>query len=42
MSAGPGVVLIGLALSIALGVVAGLVPAIQASRREITACFRAV
>lgn len=32
---------IGLTLSIALGVVAGLAPALQASRREIAACFRA-
>ncbi|HLL89541.1 MAG TPA: ABC transporter permease [Tepidisphaeraceae bacterium] len=36
------VVVVGLALSAALGVVAGLVPAWQASRREITQCFRAV
>ena len=36
------VVVIGLALSAALGVLAGLVPAWQASRREITQCFRAV
>lgn len=36
------VVVIGLLLSAALGVVAGLVPAWQASRREITQCFRAV
>lgn len=33
---------IGLALSALLGVLAGLVPAWQASRREITQCFRAV
>jgi putative ABC transport system permease protein len=33
---------IGLALSTGLGVIAGLVPAWQASRREITQCFRAV
>jgi putative ABC transport system permease protein len=32
----------GLAISAALGVVAGLVPAWQASRRQITDCFRAV
>jgi len=32
----------GLALASALGVLAGLVPAWQASRREIVACFRAV
>ena len=36
------VVLVGLLISAALGVVAGLVPAWQASRREITQCFRAV
>lgn len=33
---------IGLAASAGLGIVAGLVPAWQASRREIAACFRAV
>lgn len=32
----------GLAVASALGVLAGLVPAWQASRREIVACFRAV
>ena len=37
-----GVMAGGLALSAALGVVAGLVPAWQASRREITESFRAV
>jgi putative ABC transport system permease protein len=42
MTAGVGVVLSGLLASAALGVFAGLVPAIQASRREITQCFRAV
>ncbi len=42
MSAGIRVVLFGLLASAALGVIAGLVPAVQASRREITACFRAV
>jgi putative ABC transport system permease protein len=42
MTAGISVVLIGLLASASLGVVAGLVPAIQASRREITSCFRAV
>ena len=40
--AGPGVVVIGLALSALLGIVAGLIPAWQASRRQITECFRAV
>lgn len=34
--------LIGLAFSVALGVLAGMLPAWQASRREIVACFRAV
>lgn len=33
---------IGLALSAAVGVIAGLLPAWQASRREIAQCFRAV
>jgi putative ABC transport system permease protein len=42
MTAGINVVIIGLLTSASLGVVAGLVPAIQASRREITTCFRAV
>src|SRR5687768_1354782 len=42
MTAGLSVVAIGLLASATLGVVAGLVPAIQASRREITQCFRAV
>ncbi|HYE62063.1 MAG TPA: ABC transporter permease [Phycisphaerales bacterium] len=36
------VVALGLALAAGVGVVAGLVPAWQASRREIAACFRAV
>ena len=40
--AGPNVVVIGLSLSVLLGIVAGLVPAWQASRRQITECFRAV
>ena len=42
MTAGVTVVALALAMSAALGIVAGLVPAAQASRREITACFRAV
>jgi putative ABC transport system permease protein len=42
MTAGMSVVAIGLLASAALGVIAGLIPAIQASRREITQCFRAV
>lgn len=33
---------VGLLLAIGLGVLAGLVPAIQASRRPIASCFRAV
>jgi putative ABC transport system permease protein len=40
-TAGAGVFLTGLLLSTALGVVAGLVPAWQASRRQITESFRA-
>lgn len=36
------VVAIGLFAAAAIGVVAGLIPAVQASRREITACFRSV
>lgn len=40
--ASPGLVMTGLAVCCGLGVLAGLVPAIQASRREIAACFRAV
>jgi putative ABC transport system permease protein len=42
LAVGLDVVLWGLTLSILLGVAAGLVPAWQASRREITTCFRAV
>jgi len=42
MTLGISVVVFGLLASALLGVVAGLVPAVQASRREITACFRAV
>lgn len=34
--------LVGVAICAALGVIAGLVPAWQASRRQITECFRAV
>lgn len=41
-AAGVGVLLVGLGASAALGALAGLVPALQASRREIAACFRAV
>lgn len=36
------VLAIGLAISASVGVVAGLVPAMRAGRREIAACFRAV
>jgi putative ABC transport system permease protein len=39
---GGGVLVTGLVMSAALGILAGLVPAWQASRREITASFRAV
>jgi putative ABC transport system permease protein len=42
IEAGPGLLATGLLVCAALGVLAGLVPAIQASRREIAACFRAV
>jgi putative ABC transport system permease protein len=42
IKADPWVVVIGLAISAAVGVVAGLAPALQAGRREIAHCFRAV
>jgi putative ABC transport system permease protein len=42
VSTSPGILVTGLVMSVALGVLAGLVPAWQASRREIAACFRAV
>lgn len=42
IEASPELLAMGLALSIALGVMAGLVPAIQAARRPIASCFRAV
>ncbi len=42
ITAGAGLLLTGLGVCAALGVAAGLVPAIQASRRPIAACFRAV
>ena len=40
--ASAGLVLTGLVVCGVLGVLAGLVPAVQASRREIASCFRAV
>lgn len=40
--AGPALLATGLVVCAALGVIAGLVPAWQASRREIAACFRMV
>ena len=42
ITAGAGLIVMGLFVCGSLGVVAGLVPAWQASRREIAACFRAV
>ena len=42
ITAGPGLLLIGLLVCAGLGVAAGLVPAVQASRRQIAECFRAV
>ena len=36
------VIVLGLAISAGVGVLAGLVPAWQAGRREIASCFRAV
>ncbi len=36
------IVALGLAISAAVGILAGLVPALQAGRREIAQCFRAV
>lgn len=42
ITATPLLLVTGVVVCGALGVVAGLVPAIQASRREIAACFRAV
>jgi putative ABC transport system permease protein len=42
VSASWRVLLLGLAISAAVGVLAGLVPAWQAGRREIASCFRAV
>ena len=42
MTAGSGMLVTSLIVSASLGVLAGLVPAWQASRREISQCFRAV
>lgn len=42
ITADPRIVVIGLVISAAVGVIAGLVPAIRAGRREIAACFRAI
>ena len=42
ISADPKVLAIGLGISAAVGVLAGLAPGLQASRREIAASFRAV
>jgi putative ABC transport system permease protein len=42
ITAGAGLLLSGVLVCAALGVVAGLVPAVQASTRQIAECFRAV
>ncbi len=42
VSASWGVVAMGLCVSAGVGVLAGLVPAWNAGRREISSCFRAV
>jgi putative ABC transport system permease protein len=42
ITAGAGLLLSGLLVCAALGVAAGLVPAVQASTRQIAECFRAV
>jgi putative ABC transport system permease protein len=42
VASSPSILLTGLVISVLMGVVAGLVPAWQASRREIASCFRAV
>ena len=41
-SASPTILATGLGVSLALGILAGLVPAWQASRRDIVESFRAV
>jgi ABC-type antimicrobial peptide transport system permease subunit len=38
----PEVMLLGLVISAGVGIVAGIIPAWQAGRREIAQCFRAV
>ena len=42
ITAGAGLLASGMLVCVALGVVAGLVPAVRASRRQIAECFRAV
>jgi putative ABC transport system permease protein len=42
ITAGPGLLAAGMVICAGLGVIAGLVPAWQASRREIASCFRMV
>jgi putative ABC transport system permease protein len=42
ITASPRLLVTGLAICGSIGVLAGLVPAMQASRREIASCFRAV
>jgi ABC-type antimicrobial peptide transport system permease subunit len=42
ISAGATLLITGLGISLSMGVIAGLVPAWQASRHEIASCFRAV
>lgn len=42
IEAGAGLLLSGVGVCAVLGVVAGLAPAVRASRREIASCFRAV
>ena len=42
ITAGPMLIVTGLIICGSIGVLAGLVPAAQASRREIASCFRAV
>lgn len=42
VSASPAIFIWGVAIAATVGVLAGLVPAWQASRREIVSCFRAV